>query len=211
MTEVVEHNVEHDDDGLPYPEGGYCLVSQGSVVPSECGGPDSIHLSANVGGRWWNGLEFQVGADMAPPDLSLVTFPIYKGALEALAANWPCPWAAAYAYTPDDEPAGRYVNGVYHETEADRYAKAGAPFEVAWIAYLSAPLAAGLTPPPELVSERTPGGGLILSTAQERLDPANSEHIRRSRLLEAIIQARVGRVGPRLSQAAELPARVGAY
>jgi len=205
MTEVVEHNVQLDDDRDPYPEDGYCVVSQGSAVPSEFGGPDKIHLAANVGGRWLNKLEFEVGSLVSPPDLLLVTYPIYKGALEALAANWPCPWALAFAFTPSDEPAGRWVN------EKDLYARMRAPFEVAWIAYLSAPLAKGLAPPPEIVSERTPGGGVILSAMQERLDPANSEHMRRSRMLEAIMDERVGCVGPYRSQTAELPARVGPY
>ncbi len=69
------------------------------------------------------------------------------------------------------------------------------------------PLAAGLTPPRGLASERPPGGGLILSAARERLDPFNSEHLHRAGLLEAIMNDRIGRIAPHLSQAAELPAR----
>jgi hypothetical protein len=85
------------------------------------------------------------------------------------------------------------------------------PFGVAWIAYLSPPLAIGLAPPPEIVWERTPGGGMILSAVQERLDEANPEHVRRAGLLEAIMNERVGVVPGKVPQAAELPARTAPY
>ena len=84
-------------------------------------------------------------------------------------------------------------------------------FKVAWIAYLSPALAAGLTPPPEIVCERTPGGGMILSAVLDRLDEANPEHMRRSRILEAIMMERVGTQEPPKVGAARLPARVGPY
>jgi hypothetical protein len=77
----------------------------------------------------------------------------------------------------------------------------------AWIAYLSAPLAAGLTPPPEIIAEPTPGGGLILSAALERLDPLNPDHARRSEMLRQILEQRVE--GPCFST--DTVARVGPY
>ena len=216
MTELVEGAVWRDDDGdpsldhgVPCPEDGYCVVSTSSAVRSDRGRPDSLRLSANVGGRWRNRLEFKVGGDVEPPDLSLVTYRIYHGALAALAANWPCPWALAYAYTPTGKPVG--AGGVYPRTQEELYRSLRKPFEVAWIAYLSPSLAAGVAPPPEIAWQRTPGGGMILSAVQERLDQANPEHLRRSRVLEAIMDERVGRVGPYRSQAAELPARVEPY
>jgi hypothetical protein len=216
MTELVEDAVWRDDDGdpsldrgLPCPDEGYCVVSTSQVLRSDFGGPDSIYLRASVGGRWGNRLEFNVGGDLLPPDLSLVTFPIYHGALAALAANWPCPWALAYAYTPTAKPVG--AGGVYPRTQQERYARLRKPFEVAWIAYISPSLAAGLAPPPEIAWQRTPGDGMILSAVQERVDQTNPEHLRRSRVLEAIMDERVGRVGPYRSQAAELPARVEPY
>jgi hypothetical protein len=77
-------------------------------------------------------------------------------------------------------------------------------FHMAWISYLSAPLAVGLTPPAELAAQRMPGGGLILSAVQDRLDPDNSDHVRRSRILTDLMLERVGndgtspRWGPRI-------------
>ena len=204
MAEVVEHNVTIGDDNRADPDDGYGIICVGSAVPSEFGRPDSINLRAHVGGRFWNRFEFVVGESDTPPDLSLVTYPIYRGVLEVLAANWPCPWALAYAYV-SKEPT--YAP----ETQDQLYARLRRPFEVAWVAYLSAPLVKDLVPPPEIAVECTPGGGMILSAVQERLDPANPEHIRRSELLEAIMNERVGRFGRQLKQTVMLPARIGPY
>ena len=54
-------------------------------------------------------------------------------------------------------------------------------FHVPWIVYLSADRAAGLTLALEILTERTPDGGLLMSATTERLDPTNPEHVRRSR------------------------------
>jgi hypothetical protein len=75
---------------------------------------------------------------------------------------------------------------------------AGAPlfpysrFHIPWIAYLSASLASGLQLPPEIRAERTPGGGLLMSGTEERLDPTNPEHLRRACILAEIMIARAG-------------------
>jgi hypothetical protein len=65
-------------------------------------------------------------------------------------------------------------------------------FHIPWIAYLSAPLAAGLELPPEIPTERTPDGGLLMIAAEERLDPTNPEHLRRARILAETMIARTG-------------------
>jgi hypothetical protein len=85
-------------------------------------------------------------------------------------------------------------------------------FETAWIAYLSAPLAKGLTPPPEIVCEATPGGGVVLSSVLERLDDGNPDHLRRALQLEAVLDERIGFQGLGYAQPrVEYPARQGPY
>ena len=76
-------------------------------------------------------------------------------------------------------------------------------FHMAWMPYLSAPLAKGLVPPPELIAEPTPGGGLLLVAAEERLDPTDPEHLRRSRMLAEIMIEWAG--------GSDKPARAGPY
>jgi len=61
-------------------------------------------------------------------------------------------------------------------------------FHIPWIAYLSLELAAGLKLAPQILTERTPDGGLLMSATTEPLDPTNPEHSRRARILaEALI------------------------
>ena len=97
ITAFVEHNVWEDDEG-PDPREGYGLVVMGSTSGSEFGTSQSINISITSGSIWRNDLSFKVGGGYnCPPDPALVTYSIYRGALETLAANWPCPWLLAYA------------------------------------------------------------------------------------------------------------------
>jgi hypothetical protein len=202
MTAFVEHNIWRGDFDEPEPIDGYCLIATGSAVPQEFGASDSINITVTAGSTWNNQAEFEVGGLSHPKDFELITYPLYRGALEILVSNWPCPWALAYEYDPDIVP----IDGPALAPRTHVFSS------VAWIAYLSAPLATGLAPPPPIVSEPTPGGGLILSAAQERLDPRNPEHMRRSRLLQAIMLERVGMTdAPVPYKVAQYPARVGPY
>jgi hypothetical protein len=57
---------------------------------------------------------------------------------------------------------------------------------------LSAKQAAGVTPPREILSERTADGGLLMSATTDRLDPTNPEHVRRARILAETLIACTG-------------------
>ena len=216
MTPAVERNVWRNDfTNAPEHHLGYGLVLKGSKIASDYGTNDSINISMDVGSWSLNNLEFEVGDISQPPDLSLVTYPIYKGALETLVSVWPCPWAYAYAHTLSGEGAHQW-DGISPIAELiKRKPKGRGHFEVAWIAYLSAPLAKNLTPPPEIAWEPTPGGGMILSASETRFDQDNPEHMHRSRALQAILHERVGtqRWSPNDPNLHEpyLPARVGLY
>jgi hypothetical protein len=89
-------------------------------------------------------------------------------------AIWQAPWASAFA-----------LESYYY----DEPLAPGAPlfpyskFHIAWIGYLSAPLAKDLELPPEIMTERTPDGGVLVTAIEERLDPGNAEHLWRARIL----------------------------
>jgi hypothetical protein len=197
IPSILEHTLEwlHDDD----PDPAYTALIKGSEEPSEFGTAESVHISVTVGGRS-NDFDFEIGGLQFPTDPDLITYPVYRGALEVLASIWPCPWAAAKVFVPDGPLADR-----------DADAEPNSVFEAAWIGYLSAPLAAGLRPPPEIVAEPTPGGGVVLSAVPERIDPSNPDHMRRSRMLEAIMLERVGLAPPPLRRLALHAAREGPY
>jgi len=86
------------------------------------------------------------------------------------------------------------------------------PFDGVWIAYLSAPLAAGLTAPSDLYPERTPGGGLILAAVKDRIDPTNPDHLRRSIRLRDIMAKQIAGSADRAGFSFhDFPPRVGPY
>jgi Immunity protein 52 len=70
-------------------------------------------------------------------------------------------------------------------------------FHIPWIAYLSAPHAIGVNLSPEIMTERTPDGGLLMSATKERLDPDKPEHVRRARNLAETLIAQTGRASER--------------
>ena len=123
----------------------------------------------------------QFGDYDVPSDPAVVTYPLFKAALLAVNAIWLANWANAYAFK-------------LHYDKAPLIP--GAPlfpyslFHIPWLAYLSAPLAVDLGLPPEIVTERTPDGGLLMIATEERLDPTNFEHLRRARILAETLVAR---------------------
>jgi Immunity protein 52 len=211
MTRLVERLVSRDDDDQADPSHGYDILVKGSRIPSNYGAPDSINIKVSAGGIWNNYVRIELG-EFIPADPAIVTYPVFRGAVEAVAAAWPCPWVFADIWTPDKVPMPPW-DGVTPLWEwKPPQGRARRSFQTAWVAYLSAPLAKGLTPPPEIVCEPTPGGGVILSSVLERLDDRNPHHLRRARQLEAILDERIGFQGLGYAQArVEHPPRVGPY
>jgi hypothetical protein len=208
IAEWVLNNVVRDGDGEPDPSDGYALFARGGEVESEFGSSRSINVDVRAGSQWRsNQASFAVGDLSRPPDRDLVTYPIYRGALEVLASVWPLPWMEAYAYAPNFPPLepATFPPTVKPLPPRENY-------NFPWILYLSAPLAAGLKPPAALICDPTPGGGVVLSVVRDRLDPENPDHVRRSRLLQAIMDERVGEDEPPDGVgAASPPPRVGPF
>ena len=202
MTAFVKKRVIRDDYGKPERVSGYGMWAYGWEVP-ETWDARTVHVHVNAGSTWWNEVEFEIGDSASAPDFSLVTYPVYKDALEVFATVWPLPWALAYTFNGDAPPVDAPANA-----PLGRWS----PFEIAWIAYLSAPLAKGLVAPAEIVAEPTPGGGVLLSAVEATIDQMNPEHMRRSRVLEGLMRERVGVGDLNLSyRPAPHPPRVGPY
>jgi hypothetical protein len=202
MTALVEESVTRNDFGEPEPESGYRVGAYGWEVP-ETWDARTVHITVGAGSTWLNAdIEFEIGDSFFhEADASLVTYPVFKGALEAFAAVWPLPWALAYASVEDDEPP---IDAVGRRRPS--------PFEIAWIAYLSAPLVKGVEIPDGLVAESTPGGGVLLSAVEVTIDQMNPDHMRRSRALEKLLIERIG-VGDEHPEhhPASHPPRTGPY
>lgn len=134
-----------------------------------------FHVQA--GSMFRNSNHFEVGGSLDPPDLSFVTYPLYKAALLTMIAIWPAPWACARCSIWGEDPP----------TVPGEPAFPYSGFQMPWIAYLNADRAAGVSVPRGVATERTPDGGLLMVATEARFDPTNADHLRPSRLVAQIM------------------------
>lgn len=199
MPAFVRRNIyTHYDDDEPDARGGYHVIAWSTDAPNQNATDGSKYVSVEAGALWRNGIEFTLGLAATQRDASLVTYPLYRQALETMTSIWPVPWAYARALQHSDVPSKSWTPPPAGATLEEMLESMHAvvppgPVEALWMLYLSAPFAAGLTPSPELTVEHTPGGGMILSATLERPDPNNPDDLRRGRLLQWIVDERLGK------------------
>lgn len=120
-----------------------------------------------------------VGKSIVNPDPAIVSFPIFKASLLVLLAIWPAPWAnVKYSIWGQDPPT---LPG------EPPFPYSG--YQMPWMAYLCAERAARISPPADILTERTPDGGLLMIATEERFDPTNRKHMSHSRVLAEIMIA----------------------
>lgn len=188
ISEIVEAGVYMDDFNKPCPEYGHTVVAVAGVR-----GPRHVTFTASSKRQSFN-LSF--GEHDIISDLSIVTYPLFKSALLAINAAWDGQWAYAYAFRNDVVKVpiefGPGVSAFRIDSEIPVPLDPTFPksiFHVPWIIYLSAERASGLNVTPEILTERTPDGGLLMSATTDRLDPSNPEHVRHARILAEIMIA----------------------
>ena len=161
---------------LKYQPGWAIAYPLGSIS-----GERALRFILAAGSKWIDHSSFEIGSPFYPPDPSLVTYPIFKGALLAMVSVWPAPWANASCW-------------IWGERPPTQPGEAPFPlgYQMPWISYLSAERASELGPTPELITERTPDGGLLMSATETRFDPYNLDHMRRSRRMAEILIERGG-------------------
>ena len=180
---MIEKNVVRDQRGEPDPYCGYDAMAYTYVDDVS----RLIHLWINTGGERDGHVWLQTGTPMIPVDLSIITFPVFKAALLALVANWSLPWISAHAFrsisamVPVHGGAGYMLESRPMLPQEPAYPRS--PFEITWIGYLSADLAEGVKLTSEIETERTADGGLLMIATKDRLDPGNSIHLRRARII----------------------------
>ncbi len=191
IAEIVEAGVVYDDFNEPAPHYGYSVGASAGAR-----GPRRVAFTASTGRQDFN-LEF--GEHYLASDLSIVTYPLFKAALLAISAAWDAQWAYAHAWrneaveVPIDIAPG--VPAFRIDSAPPVPLDPTFPqsiFHIPWIVYLSAEHAVDVTLAREILTERTPGGGLLMSATEERLDPTNAEHVRRARNLAETLIARTG-------------------
>jgi hypothetical protein len=200
IAEIIENYVRRDDFNEPCPSDGYHAMA----TTREIGGPRVANVILNTGGERHGDVTLQFGEDPAP-DLTIVTYPLYKAVLLAINAVWHAPWACAQAYRSGtiSVPGVEIVPGLVATKIVSVERVPLDPtfpysvFHIPWIAYLSAEYAAGVALPCDILTERTPDGGLLMSATTARLDPDNPEHVRRARIIAETMIARAGSDGRR--------------
>lgn len=196
IAEIIENYVVRDDFNQREPNSGYHAFA----ATSERDGPRVAEMSIYTGGEYYDGrTEFQFGGRYGePPDLTIVAYPLFKAVLLAINAIWHAPWACAQAFRSGtiSVPGVEIVPGMV-ATRIDSITQVPLDptfpesiFHIPWIAYLSAERADGIAVPRDIVTERTPDGGLLMSATTDRLDPDNPEHVRRARILAEVMIAR---------------------
>lgn len=133
------------------------------------------------------------------PDPAIVTYALFKAASLTLITNWTPTWVCVQAFRSNIINVPVTYPGIVGGYSLERLPMIPSDptfpvsvFHVPWIAYLSAPLAAGITLPREITTEHTPDGGLLMIATKDRLDPENPEHLQRARLIVDTMLARTG-------------------
>jgi hypothetical protein len=194
IAAVIENNVARDDSDQPSPVYGY----HAHALAGRFKDPRSVGFTVDAGGKFAGRTFLEFGEHDVAPDLTIVTYQLFKAALLAINAVWLAPWACAQAFRMGVIKV-RINFGEAQAVRLDRIQQVpGDPtfpdsiFKVPWLAYLSAPLAADVKLTHEILTERTSDGGLLMSASTERLDPTNLEHVRRARILAETLIARTG-------------------
>jgi hypothetical protein len=194
IARIIENNVTRDDFGKPAPVYGY----HGSARTSIARDARNVRFRIHAGGKLVGNAMLEFGEHDVAPDLAIITYPLFKAALLAINAVWLPAWACAQCRRSGAVQVPFELGG------AQAYKLEGVPqvpddltfpdsvFHIPWLAYISEKLAAGLELTPEIVTKRTPDGGLLMSAAEDRLDPNNRAHVRRARILAETLLACTG-------------------
>jgi hypothetical protein len=175
IAEIIRSNVARDDYGRSEPAYGYSAVA----LSTSDAASRQVSFSVDTGATQHEGkIELRAGDFMVPPDPKIVTYPLFRAALLAINEIWLSPWACAQAFKASYDEAPLFPGAALFP-----YSQ----FHIPWIAYLGPSLLRGFAQPPDLKTERTPDGGVLMSAIEERLDPTNPERLRRARVLTDVL------------------------
>jgi immunity protein 52 of polymorphic toxin system len=187
IHEFVSHDVDLDDF-RPDPESGYAAVARTTIDARSRRMTFTVYAWTRGNGN----VLLAASEQSVRPDPEIVTYPLFRAALLAINAIWQQSWGCVQAFRMDYNEVPLYSGAALFPYSC---------FHIPWIAYLSAPLTAGLELPSEIMTEHTPDGGLLITATENRFDPTNPEHQRRARILAETLIARTGYLpgrGPRV-------------
>ncbi len=172
MKAIVASRPEVYDDGEPVEGGIHTVIARNernNSAKSLC-----ITLRGGAANPYWrypNKVEIETG-DNEFPDPSIVSYPVFKAVTLAMVEVWRVAFAR-----------------VFSRAVMSDWRKRTYRFDLSWMTYLSAPLAAQITPPAGVVTERFENGGLLLIAAEETFDVDNIQHMDAARAIRDALEA----------------------
>jgi hypothetical protein len=160
FPEIADRCASRGDDGKPEPVYGYTVHACNRDVRADTTS-FSVELTVRAGGgsQRFQNVSFKTPYNKVA-DPSIVAYPVFKSVLTTLVRFW------------NPRSAQVYSSELQKDWDLPRF-----DFDLDWMVYLSAPLAAKITPPPDAHAERTPDGGVLLISAEETFDTENAAHM----------------------------------
>jgi hypothetical protein len=159
LAAAIAASISRADNGDPIPIHGYRF----GVINSMQFQPRAMGVHVRAGS--WSVTKYIVNdADIETPwrvvpDPAIITFPIFKAAVLALAESFDATWCSAY-------PA-----------EIMNYWTHGPHYRLAWISYVGPRFAPLITPPATGIVERQPDGGLLMAATDATFVTSNPAHL----------------------------------
>ncbi|HZU91313.1 MAG TPA: Imm52 family immunity protein [Stellaceae bacterium] len=173
LTRLIADCISRDNDDEPDPAHGFWFGagtrpgSKTSLTIQICAGDYTPSVTKLI-----NSAEL-LTKPLNEDNAALITLPVFKPALLAIAAAWDATWCAAYPWD---------ILPFWAEPGP------GQPhFRMAWITYLSPRFAPMVTPPRSAIVERTPQSGLVMIATEDRFDVTNPAHLAVAREIEAAL------------------------
>jgi hypothetical protein len=169
LAEKIAAAITRGDDGEPEPVYGYGFGTVNSLETTR----RSIELGIR-GGSWAKASFYSNTAHIetgwrVEPDPEIVTYPVFKAALLALAECFEVTFCNSFPTDLMDLwPRGR-------------------KFRLGWMSYVSPRFAPLVTPPQTAIVEYRPNGGLFMAATDETFITANPKHLAVARDIEAAI------------------------
>jgi hypothetical protein len=178
----LNKSVVRDDWGVPDPNQGYMFGALNGFPPGSLPSNQQFLFIVRTGSKWKGDSSFEFKPSNPLPQPTTITYPMFKGVLLAMISVWPAPWANAKCSIWGEKPS----------TLPGEPSFPYSGYQMPWLSYLSAERAAPLGSLSDLITERTPDGGLLMSATTDKFDPTNLQHMRRSRQMAEIMIEHAG-------------------
>lgn len=159
LVDDVKASISTDDFGEPLPIDGYWFGAVTRGQPPSRSFAINVHAGAHKPTTESQNDLFFENSSMAIPEHCAVSYRIFKSALAAIIDFW----------KPDDCIV--MPRSLMELIDLDRH------FRDPWMQYLSKPFADLITPPKDVLTERSADGGLLMIATTETFNVGNPAHV----------------------------------